>query len=744
MLVQSDTNNTPSADSPGGLMMVGSSEAWAHPSSKIVNGKPGGVNGTNNNGDTSLPEIRNRRSELERRMTPPPKAPPPAGKDPRQSYQNPEFPSAAEMYENAMQKARERRKSGNLGIGGGGGGNGLHQVNSSNNLRGGVVGAAVKKKGQQPPPPPPVAVTTAFAGDLTPPQVGLTSPISVVSDDSSVNLPPIRSSRSLLNNNSIHMNSNGAGDTSARVNFAPHLTPTSDVAGTADDYEGAGLNSARISARHRRKASVDSDGGGGGGGGIGGYETAPESGADLLGLREPREKRKKGKGRIKVLVRKRPLGAGENGSDIVEVNSRTGLAIRETKIRVDLTEYTDCHTYEFDRSYGETDSNRCVYEDVASTLLETVLEGGSASCFAYGQTGSGKTYTMMGTDQEPGLYELAARDLFGRINESHQIYVSLYEIYCNSLFDLLNGRAVLHSREDGNKKINICGLTYHHVKHAESLLRTVGRGAHQRRTGSTGANEQSSRSHAILQITIRDSGNENFLGCLNLVDLAGSERAADTAASDRQTRMEGAEINKSLLALKECIRGLDENKKHIPFRGSKLTEVLRDAFVGNSRTVMIATVSPSSLNAEHTLNTLRYAYRVKGLSIERTEPSKERNAPQRRCKSEVRKVAKQNPLEPKRPKHPKKYKHHKERGGGGMGGDDGGDVLNDVTPRTSRRPTLDMEAELIRLQEEMAYMRTLKKVDEERIRLLEGHNQGLQQRIQQLEDHMCVKCKNTM
>jgi hypothetical protein len=103
------------------------------------------------------------------------------------------------------------------------------------------------------------------------------------------------------------------------------------------------------------------------------------------------------------------------------------------------------------------------------------------------------------------------------------------------------------------------------------------------------------------------------VGRLSFIDLAGSERGADTFDNDRQTRLEGAEINKSLLALKECIRALDGDARHVPFRGSKLTEVLRDSFIGEqARTVMIANISPSSSSVEHTLNTLRYADRVKG------------------------------------------------------------------------------------------------------------------------------------
>ena len=103
------------------------------------------------------------------------------------------------------------------------------------------------------------------------------------------------------------------------------------------------------------------------------------------------------------------------------------------------------------------------------------------------------------------------------------------------------------------------------------------------------------------------------VGRLSFIDLAGSERGADTFDNDRQTRIEGAEINKSLLALKECIRALDGDARHVPFRGSKLTEVLKDSFIGaQARTVMIANISPGSSSVEHTLNTLRYADRVKG------------------------------------------------------------------------------------------------------------------------------------
>lgn len=132
-----------------------------------------------------------------------------------------------------------------------------------------------------------------------------------------------------------------------------------------------------------------------------------------------------------------------------------------------------------------------------------------------------------------------------------------------------------------------------------------------RTTHQTAANDTSSRSHAICQIHIKQQGRQ--LGKMLLVDLAGSERAADCQSNNRQRRLEGAEINKSLLALKECIRALDMKNGHIPFRASKLTMVLRDSFINAavSKIVMIACVNPGSTSSDHTVNTLRYAERLK-------------------------------------------------------------------------------------------------------------------------------------
>ncbi|NXP58774.1 KIF24 protein, partial [Chloropsis cyanopogon] len=242
---------------------------------------------------------------------------------------------------------------------------------------------------------------------------------------------------------------------------------------------------------------------------------------------------------------------------------------------------------------------------------------GNATCFAYGQTGAGKTYTMIGNHRNPGLYALAARDIFRHLGASPSkkdlmVLISFYEIYCGQLYDLLNGRKRLFAREDGKHVVQIVGLREIQVDSVDQLLEVILNGGKERSTGATSVNADSSRSHAIIQIQIKDAGNRAF-GRISFIDLAGSERAADAKDLDRQTKMEGAEINQSLLALKECIRALDQEHPHTPFRQSKLTQVLKDSFIGNSKTCMIANVSPSHIATEHTLNTLRYADRVKEL-----------------------------------------------------------------------------------------------------------------------------------
>lgn len=332
---------------------------------------------------------------------------------------------------------------------------------------------------------------------------------------------------------------------------------------------------------------------------------------------------------ICVCLRKRPLNKKESDRreiDVITVPNKDIVIVHEPKQKVDLTKYLENQSFRFDYSFDENSTNEMIYRYTAQPLVDCAFSGGMATCFAYGQTGSGKTHTMGGDfsskgkqDCTKGIYVLAASDVFKLLNTKYKkvdlsVGASFFEIYSGKVFDLLNNKQKLRVLEDGKQQVQIVGLKEEDIQRVEDVLRLIQHGNNVRTSGVTSANNHSSRSHAVFQIILRKKGNKRLHGKFSLIDLAGNERGADTSSSDRQTRMEGAEINKSLLALKECIRALGRKGAHLPFRASKLTQVLRDSFIGeNSRTCMIAMISPGMSCCEHTLNTLRYADRVKEL-----------------------------------------------------------------------------------------------------------------------------------
>lgn len=318
--------------------------------------------------------------------------------------------------------------------------------------------------------------------------------------------------------------------------------------------------------------------------------------------------------KICICVRKRPISnkeiARKDFDSVTCINPY--VVVHDCKFRVDgISKYLDNTSFEVDHSFHENNTTEEVYQYAVQPLIEFVIDGGRATVFAYGQTGSGKTYTMVGIQCQ------MADELF-RVLESNtmhsytQVYVSFFEIYGGRCQDLLNNRQRLNVREDGGGEVVVSDLMEVEANSAEMLQRIIDSGNKNRTTHATESNDVSSRSHAICQIRLVNAATSKEVGRFSLIDLAGSERGADTKSHNRQRRMEGAEINKSLLALKECIRALDGNTTHVPYRGSKLTLVLKDSFTRhNSKTVMIANVSPAASSADHTLNTLRYADRIK-------------------------------------------------------------------------------------------------------------------------------------
>ncbi|KAM3544569.1 hypothetical protein ARSEF1564_002552 [Beauveria bassiana] len=289
--------------------------------------------------------------------------------------------------------------------------------------------------------------------------------------------------------------------------------------------------------------------------------------------------------------------------------------------------------FAFDRVFDENTTQSDVYEGTTKSLLDSVLDGYNATVFAYGATGCGKTHTITGTPQSPGIIFLTMQELFEKIEERSQdktteVSLSYLEIYNETIRDLLvpgGTKAGLTLREDSNQAVTVAGLTSHHPKDVQEVMDMIVQGNEYRTVSPTQANATSSRSHAVLQVNIAqkdrnaDLNEPHTMATLSIIDLAGSERASVT--KNRGERLtEGANINKSLLALGSCINALCDRRQraHVPYRNSKLTRLLKFSLGGNCKTVMIVCVSPSSAHFDETQNTLRYANRAKNIQTKVT------------------------------------------------------------------------------------------------------------------------------
>ncbi|KAL3669876.1 hypothetical protein V7S43_005253 [Phytophthora oleae] len=312
--------------------------------------------------------------------------------------------------------------------------------------------------------------------------------------------------------------------------------------------------------------------------------------------------------------------------------------------------------YAFDYVFTPQDGQQKVYQHTTKFLIHGVLNGFNATVFAYGCTGAGKTHTMLGTTEEPGIMARTLEDLFRNIERVHadpagrvqyRVTVSFLEVYNENIRDLLSASSSCSSsssmptsefldlREDPVRGSVVAGLSEVEANNARDVMKLLRKGNKYRSQESTAANSVSSRSHAVLQVHIEQQEKLNpsdpnsdpedcnekdvevKFGKLSLVDLAGSERAAVTQ-NRGQRLLEGANINRSLLALGNCINALGEkgssgSRTFVPYRDSKLTRLLKDSLGGNCRTVMIANVSLAASSVEETLNTLKYANRAKNI-----------------------------------------------------------------------------------------------------------------------------------
>ncbi|NXU65046.1 KIF27 protein, partial [Horornis vulcanius] len=297
------------------------------------------------------------------------------------------------------------------------------------------------------------------------------------------------------------------------------------------------------------------------------------------------------------------------------------------------------HVFTFDFVFGKNSTQEEVYAVCIKPLLVSLTEGYNATVFAYGQTGSGKTYTIGGDHiasaavDERGIIPRAIQELFNHISEHRNInfcvkvsYIEVYKEELRDLLDLETSVKELHIREDEKGNTVIVGAKEFQVECADEVISLLESGNAARHTGTTQKNEHSSRSHAIFTISVcqkqsaqyqknTDVAQDPIASKFHFVDLAGSERVAKTGNTGERFK-ESVQINSGLLALGNVISALGDPKRksvHIPYRDAKITRILKDSLGGNAKTVMITCISPSSLDFDESLNSLKYANRAKNI-----------------------------------------------------------------------------------------------------------------------------------
>ncbi|XP_075762696.1 kinesin-like protein KIF17 isoform X8 [Pelodiscus sinensis] len=309
--------------------------------------------------------------------------------------------------------------------------------------------------------------------------------------------------------------------------------------------------------------------------------------------------------------------------------------------------------FTFDGAYGGGHSTEQIYNDIAYPLVEGVTEGYNGTIFAYGQTGSGKSFTMQGiTDPPPqkGIIPRAFEHIFESVqcaeNTKFLVRVSYLEIYTEDIRDLLGAdtKQKLELKEHPEKGVYVKGLSLHTVHNVAQCERIMETGWRNRAVGYTLMNKDSSRSHSIFTINMEiyavDERGEDHLRAakLNLVDLAGSERQSKTGATGERLK-EATKINLSLSALGNVISALVDGRcKHIPYRDSKLTRLLQDSLGGNTKTLMVACLSPADNNYDESLSTLRYANRAKNIKNKPHINEDPKDALLREYQEEIRKL----------------------------------------------------------------------------------------------------------
>lgn len=341
------------------------------------------------------------------------------------------------------------------------------------------------------------------------------------------------------------------------------------------------------------------------------------------------------KGTIRVYCRVRPFLAGESdGQSTVDYIGDNGdiMIVNPYKQGKDAR-----RIFTFNKVFGTNATQQQIYMDT-HPLVRSVLDGYNVCIFAYGQTGSGKTYTMSGpdltTEETWGVNYRALRDLFHISKDrmeiiEYEVGVQMIEIYNEQVRDLLvidgtNRRLEVRNNSQLNG-LNVPDACLIPVKCTQDVLDLMRIGQQNRAVGATALNERSSRSHSILTVHVRGKelvSGSTLKGCLHLVDLAGSERVDKSEAVGERLK-EAQHINRSLSALGDVISALAQKSSHIPYRNSKLTQVLQDSLGGHAKTLMFVHINPMANAVGETVSTLKFAERVASIDLGAAQSNKE-------------------------------------------------------------------------------------------------------------------------
>nr|XP_008168041.1 kinesin-like protein KIF17 isoform X7 [Chrysemys picta bellii] len=355
---------------------------------------------------------------------------------------------------------------------------------------------------------------------------------------------------------------------------------------------------------------------------------------------------------VKVIVRCRPMNEREKALSckaVVSMDSPRGQCFIQNPGATDEPP----KQFTFDGAYYESHNTEQIYNEIAYPLVEGVTEGYNGTIFAYGQTGSGKSFTMQGIVDPPtqkGIIPRAFEHVFESVqcaeNTKFLVRVSYLEIYNEDIRDLLGAdtKQKLELKEHPEKGVYVKGLSLHTVHSVAQCERIMETGWRNRAVGYTLMNKDSSRSHSIFTINMEiyavdERGQDHLRAAkLNLVDLAGSERQSKTGATGERLK-EATKINLSLSALGNVISALVDGRcKHIPYRDSKLTRLLQDSLGGNTKTLMVACLSPADNNYDESLSTLRYANRAKNIKNKPRINEDPKDALLREYQEEIRKL----------------------------------------------------------------------------------------------------------